>query len=108
VKIAGIQIATRRSNDVMNMIAIPAQAVAQRPGTVIVATAVLPGDPDGSICFDGGEQVAALDTIRDRIGLQPSQALSDEVAASDLGGHEPLVPTAMAWVMEDRFLFAVE
>jgi protease YdgD len=108
VRIAGVQIATRRSNDVMNMIAIPAQAVAQRPGKTTVATAVLPGDPDGSICFGGGEQMAALGTIRDRIGLQPPQALSDELAVLGHDRHEPLAPTSIAWVMQDRFLFAVE
>jgi protease YdgD len=106
--IAGIQIATLRTGVAVKMIAIPAQQVARRPGTLVVAHAVLPGDPDDTACAGGGEQVAALETIRDRFGLQLTPTRSDEVELSDLGPLELQKPTAVAWVMEDRFLFTVQ
>jgi protease YdgD len=106
--IAGIQIATLGSDAAVKMIAIPSQQVARRPGTLVVARAVLPGDPDDTACAAAGEQVAALETIRGRFGLELTPTRSDEVELSDLGRLAPRKPTAVAWVMEDRFLFTLQ
>jgi protease YdgD len=108
VKIAGIQIATLRSEVAAKMIAIPAQVVALRPGAVVFAQAVLPGDPGETTCSGADGQVAVLEAVRDRIGLPSQIAQSDEVQLSDLGKLAPAKPMAVAWVMEDRFLFAVQ
>jgi protease YdgD len=105
--IAGIQIATRRTGHAMQMIAIPAQAVAQRPGAVVLAHAVLPGDPGEPLCSGGDGQPAMLAEVRDRIGLPIVLAATDEILISD---ERPTsaAPKALAWVMDDRFLFAVQ
>lgn len=108
VQIAGIQVAMQRRAGTERMLAVPAQMVARQAVGTVVAEVMYPGDPIEPECAGGNEQVAALDSIRDRFGLLPTQAQTGEIQLSDLAAHGPAKPTAMAWVMEDRFIFAVE
>jgi protease YdgD len=114
IRMAGIQVATLRGAGFERMVAVPVQALWQKQpdGGRAQKVAELIGEEADRACAEGNAgAVARLESIGDRLGLDPVQLAFADVGAKDvssLGEPEPSASNVVMWVMAERFVFALQ
>jgi len=106
MEVAGIQIASTRSDGTEKMIAVPAQAIGRQgreniiepPTAVVASTGEIAAACDAA---SGGEDMASLETIRARLDFEQPDVVSS------IPDQPADASRAMAWLASEPFAIAI-